>query len=163
MSVNKQGWGYVVLSVIGGVLIAGAFLLALQTLTVKADPVNTITTSGGMVVKMGKVLAELPQTNINVGSGANLTVPLGTEAKEVADLLAQAGIKDTDLITGNLTVCLASVVSYKTELNGIVGTKIDKQCRNFTPGMMAATINTFAEDYTKHVVSEYKTKYNFIK
>jgi hypothetical protein len=151
------------LAIIGGLLITIAIGAGINVSTTNANPENTITTSGGMIVKMGKVLAELPQTNINVGSGANLTVPLGTEAKEVADLLAQAGIKDTDLITGNLTVCLASVVSYKTELNGIVGTKIDKQCRNFTPGMMAATINTFAEDYTKHVVSEYKTKYNFIK
>lgn len=151
------------IAVIGGLLITGMFGLGLNHASIEKSSENTITTSGGMIVKMGKVLAELPQTNINVGSGANLTVPLGTEAKEVADLLAQAGVKDTDILQGNLTVCLASVVSYKTELNGIIGTKIDKQCRNFTPGMMAATINTFAEDYTKHVVSEYKTKYNFIK
>ena len=151
------------LAIIGGLLITIAIGAGINVSTTNANPENTITTSGGMIVKMGKVLAELPQTNINVGSGANLTVPLGTEAKEVADLLAQAGVKDTDILQGNLTVCLASVVSYKTELNGIVGTKIDKQCRNFTPGMMAATINTFAENYTKHVVSEYKTKYNFIK
>jgi hypothetical protein len=151
------------LAIIGGLLITIAIGAGINVSTTNANPENTITTSGGMIVKMGKVLAELPQTNINVGSGANLTVPLGTEAKEVADLLAQAGVKDTDILQGNLTVCLASVVSYKTELNGIVGTKIDKQCRNFTPGMMAATINTFAEDYTKHVVTEYKTKYNFIK
>ena len=151
------------LSIIGGLLITIAIGFGInQVQSQEKNPENTITTSGGMIVKMGKVLAELPQSNIDVGSGGSITVPLGNEAKEVADLLAQAGIKDTDLITGNLTVCFASVVSYKTELNGVVGTKIDSQCRNFTPGMMAATINTFAEDYTQHVVTEYKTKYNFI-
>lgn len=159
-----KGWGYVIGSVIGGLTIAAVLLLGLQHATTKIDhnPQNTITTSGGMVVKMGKVTAELAQTRISVGSGVNLDVPIADTAKEVASLMAQAGVKDTDLIQGNLTVCLASVVSYKTELNGVVGAKITRECRNFTPGMMAATIKTFAEDYTVAAVNEYKTKHTYI-
>lgn len=152
------------LSVIGGLLITIAIGFGInQVQSQEKNPENTITTSGGMIVKMGKVTAELAQTKIDVGSGGGLMVPLASTAKEVADLMDQAGVKDTDLIKGNLTVCLASAVTYKTELNGMITTKIGGQCRNFTPGMMAATIKTFAEDYTQHVLTEYKTKYNFIK
>lgn len=163
--IDKKGWAYVVLSVIGGVLIAGALLFALQTLAVKIDhnPDNVITTTGGLTVKMGKVTAELAQSNISVGSGGSITIPLANTAKEVASLMDQAGVKDTDLLNGNLTVCLVSVVGYKTELNGYVSTKIGEQCRNFTPGQMAATIKTFAEDYTTATMLEYKTNHTFIK
>ena len=161
---NKSGWGYIIGSVLAAFVIVGAMFYALNEVAVAKDhnPENTITTTGGMVVKMGKVTAELAQTRISVGSGVNLDVPIANAAKEVASLLAQAGIKDTDLLSGNLTVCLDTVVGYKTELNGYVSTKVMNQCRNFTPGMMAATINTFAEDYTVQSVTEYKTKHTFI-
>lgn len=164
MNDKVKGWGYVVGSVIGGVSLAVALLVGLQYAITKVDPnpQNVITTTGGLTVKMGKVTAELAQSSISVGSGVHLTVPLANTANEVASLMAQAGVKDTDIIQGNLTVCLISVVGYKTELNGYVSTKIAEQCRNFTPGMMAATIKTFAEDYTVAAVNEYKTKHTFI-
>lgn len=164
MNDKVKGWGYVIGSVLGGLLLAGTLLVGLQYATTKIDtnPQNVITTTGGLTVKMGKVTAELAQTSINVGSGVHLTVPLANTANEVASLMAQAGVKDTDIIQGNLTVCLISVVGYKTELNGYVSTKIAEQCRNFTPGMMAATIKTFAEEYTVAAVNEYQTKHTFI-
>jgi hypothetical protein len=164
MSEKVKGWGYVVFSVLGGLAIAGALLFALQTLAVKKDvnPHNVVTTTGGMVVKMGKVTAELAQTNINVGSGGNITVPLADTAKEVASLMGQAGVKDTDFLKGNLTVCLVSVVAYKTEMNGYVSTKIGSACRNFVPGQVAATIKTFAEEYTAATVTEYKANHTFV-
>jgi hypothetical protein len=152
------------LSVIGGLLITIAIGLGINTVTVQdKNPDNVITTTGGLTVKMGKVTAELAQTRISVGSGVNITVPLATTSKEVASLMDQAGVKDTDILTGNLTVCLLSVVGYKTELNGYVSTKIGEQCRNFTPGMFASTIKTFAEDYTTATMLEYKTNHTFIK
>lgn len=151
-----------ILSCVGGVLITLAVGLGINEMSKDENPSNTVTTAGGMVVKMGKVTAELAQTRINVGSGVSLDIPVANTAKEVASLMAQAGVKDTDLLTGNLTVCLATVVSYKTELNGYISTKVMEQCRNFTPGMMAATINTFAEEYTIASVNEYKTNHTFI-
>ena len=151
-----------ILSVIGGLLITIVIGLFINTQSKAENVENVITTTGGMVVKMGKVTAELAQTRISVGSGVHLDVPIANTAKEVANLLAQAGIKDTDLLSGNLTVCLDTVVGYKTELNGYVSTKVAQECRNFTPGMMAATINTFAEEYTIASVNEYKTKHTFI-
>ena len=161
---NKTGWGYVVGSLIGGVLIAGALLLGVQTVVVKTDhnPHNTIVTSGGMTVKLGKVTAELAQTNIRVGSGVGIIVPITDTAKELADVMAMAGVKDTDLLKGNLTVCLSTAVTYKSELNGLISTKIGSECRNFTPGMMASTINTFAEGYTAQTVANYRLNYTFI-
>lgn len=152
-----------ILSIIGGLLITLAVGFGInQVQSQPKNPENIITTTGGMSVKMGKVLAELPQTNISIGSGANITVPLADTSKEVADLMDQAGVKDTDMLNGNLTVCLISVVGYKTELNGYISTKLGEECRNFTPGMMAATIKTFAEDYTTATIADYKTNYNFI-
>lgn len=164
MNEKVKGWGYVIGSVLGGLFIAGALLFAFNAAATKIDhnPQNTITTTGGMQVKMGKVTAQLAQTQIKVGSGVGLTVPIADTAKEVAESMKIAGVKDTDLLQGNLTVCLTTVVGYKTELNGYVSTKIMHECRNFTPGMMAATIITFAEGYTVESVAEYKANYNFI-
>lgn len=152
-----------ILSVIGGILITLAIGLGINETAESSKPIErTITTSGGLTVKTGKITAELAQTRISVGSGVSIMVPLVDTAKEVASLLAEAGIKDTDMVQGNLTVCLASVVGYKTELNGYVSTKIAEQCRNFPAGMMAATVKTFAEDYTVAAVKEYKTKHTLI-
>lgn len=150
------------LSILGGILITACLYTGVSFVMSNKNPDNTITTSGGLVVKMGKVTAELAQTKIDVGSGATLMVPIADAAKEVANLMDQAGVKDTDLLKGNLTVCLASAVTYKTELNGLITTKLGQQCRNFTPGMMAATIKTFAEDYTATSVTDYKTNHTFI-
>jgi hypothetical protein len=152
-----------ILSIIGGLLITLALGLGINQVSGQPkNPENIVTTTGGMTIKMGNVTAELAQTNISVGSGGSVTVPLANTAKEVASLMDQAGVVDTDLLKGNLTVCLISVVAYKTELNGYVSTQIANECRNFTPGMMAATIKTFAEDYTVATVTEYKTNHTFI-
>lgn len=163
---NKvKGWGYVVGSVIGGLVIAGAVLFAFNEASkesVAANPDNQITTSGGLVVKMGKVTAELAQTKITVGSGVGITVPILNAGKELADVMTSAGVQPLSTLKGNLTVCLTTVVTYKTELNGYVSTKIMSQCRNFEPGMYASTINTFADGYTLESVNEYRANYSFI-
>lgn len=164
MNQNTKDWGSVIFSVIGGLALSAALLIGLQYASTDVDhnPENTVTTSGGLTVKLGKVSAELAQTYISVGSGTNIAVPITNTGKEVANLMAQAGVKDTDIVTGNLTVCLSTVIGYKTELNGFVSTKIMKECRNFVPGIMAGTVNTFAEDYTIQSVNEYKTNHTFI-
>lgn len=160
-----KGWGYVVGSIIGGLVIAGAVLFAFNEASkesVAANPENQITTSGGLVVKMGKVTAELPQTKITVGSGVGITVPIADAAKELASLMAEAGVKDMSVLTGNLTVCMITAITYKTELAGFISTQIKKECRNFVPGMYASTINTFAEGYTVETVADYRANYSFI-
>ena len=160
---NKvKGWSYVIGSVLAGLALAGAVLFLFNEASKEANPDNLITTSGGMQVVMGKVTAELAQTRITVGSGVGINVPITDTAKELADIMAQAGVKDTSFLKGNLTVCFTSVVTYKTELQGLVSTKIMNQCRNFEPGMMASTITTFADGYTLESVHEYKTNYSFI-
>lgn len=161
---EKTEWGYVIWSVIGALVITLLMAVGLNYVqpAKDANPQNLITTSGGLQVKMGKVTAELAQTQIKIGSGGGITVPIGEAGKNVKDLMDMAGVQDTSFLKGNLTVCLATVVAYKTELNGMVSTKIMDQCRNFTPGMMASTINTFAEGYTVESMAEYRTNYTFI-
>lgn len=151
------------LSIIGGLLVTLAIGFGFNEVSKGSNPENQITTSGGLTVNMGKVNAQLAQTRIEVGTGVGLTVPLLNGAIEIKNLMAEAGADDTSLLKGNLTVCLASAITYKTELQGLVTTKIASECRNFTPGMMGGTIWTFAEDYTAKVKVLYDTKYNFIK
>lgn len=163
---NRNSWGYTIGSLLGGVILAGALLVGIQKLSVETTKVtnheHVITTSGGMQVKLGKVTAELAQTNIDVGSGINKTVGLTAAPAAIDQLFREAGGDTTSLLTGNMTVCLASVVAYNSQLSGVVSTTILRECRNFVPGQMVGTIMTFAEEYTERVKTLYETKFTFI-
>lgn len=162
---SKGSWLYVIGSVLGGLIIAFAILAlfnAAVTPLATANPQHVITTSGGMQVKMGKVTAELAQTQIDVGSGGKVVIGLTDAPKWIDNVFLEAGGSTTTLLTGNLTVCLKSVVSYKTELSGFVTATLGSECRNFEPGMMVGNIVTFADDYTTRINKLYKEQYTFI-
>ena len=154
-----------ILSVIGGVLITLALGLGINEVN-KESPVTPaeaiVTTSGGMQVKLGKVKAELVQTGIKVGSSNHLIVGLTEAPARIEQLFREAGGDTTTLLTGNMAICLGTVVAYNSELNGVVSAPIAGECRNFEPGQMVGVIITFAEDYTVKAKTLYETKYTFI-
>lgn len=164
---NKNSWGYLVLSVLGAVAIVVALCVGLQyAITTGKGPVAPteaiVTTSGGMQVKLGKVRAELVQTGIQVGSAGHMIVGLTEAPARIEQMFREAGGDTTTLLTGNLTICLGTVVAYNSELNGVVSAPVMAECRNFEPGQMIGVIITFAEDYTVKAKALYETKYSFI-
>lgn len=168
MNEKVKGWGYVIGSVIGGLVLAGALLAGLQYAATDLKPKDqlvpkdVITTTGGMKVKLGKVTAELAQTQIDVGSGGKVVVGLTAAPAWIDNVFREAGGNTATLLSGNMTICLASVVAYNSQLSGVVSTQIARECRNFEPGQMVGQIITFAEDYSAHADNVYKTQYSFI-
>ena len=151
-----------ILSVIGGVLITLAIGLGINETVKTEQHEHVITTSGGMLVKLGKVKAELAQTAIQVGSAGTIITGLTEAPAKIDQLFREAGGDTTTMLNGNMTICLMSMVAYNSELSGVVSAPIAKECRNFTEGQMVGTILTFAEDYTVHVKTLYETQYSFI-
>ncbi len=141
------------------ILILGVDKLSKDTVI---TPTDTITTSGGMLVKLGKVNAELAQTAITVGSAGTMIVGLIEAPAKIDKLFREAGGDTTTMLAGDITICLSSVVAYNSDLSGVVSAPIANQCRNFTKGQMVGTILTFAEDYTATVKTLYETQYTFI-